>query len=492
MAKILFINPNKWGRGITSIWISSHSGILKKSGHQTALFDCTFYNKWTDSELKINTENKQFIPTDYDKKISWNNGNVIDDLKNTINNYSPDIIFSSGISSHIHGEGEYINIQYAISILKTVKFDGIIVFGGIQATSIPKNILQTFSKISYLISGESEFVLKQIADFYPNEDKIKKIEGVSYLEKNVFKKNGKQKIIDDLDTIAPYDYDIYDDQIFLRPYNGRVVRAVDYEMSRGCVYTCSYCVETIIQNYYGFNKKNNKGSLIDFKKYLRHKSAKVIFKEIKYLSEKKNIELFRCQDTNFLTISKCVLNELAELISKSDLNIKLYIETRAEGINIKTVELLKRLKVDGVGMGLELSDKEFRENELNRFVDTQKIIDAFKILKMNKINTTAYNIIGLPGQKEASIIDTIKLNIDLKPNVSSVAYYSAYKGTNLELKSKEMFDSMPEKMDAQIRTSAKKGSIEPDLLDFYKANFNLLIEKKLENLNELKKNWKIK
>ena len=30
MAKILFINPNKWGRGITPIWVASHSGLLKK------------------------------------------------------------------------------------------------------------------------------------------------------------------------------------------------------------------------------------------------------------------------------------------------------------------------------------------------------------------------------------------------------------------------------------------------------------------------------
>ena len=30
MAKILFINPNKWGRGITPIWVASHAGLFKK------------------------------------------------------------------------------------------------------------------------------------------------------------------------------------------------------------------------------------------------------------------------------------------------------------------------------------------------------------------------------------------------------------------------------------------------------------------------------
>ena len=62
--KILLINPNKWGRGITTIWLASHSGCLKRSGHNVELFDCTFYKNWTDSEIEINTTNKQFKSSD--------------------------------------------------------------------------------------------------------------------------------------------------------------------------------------------------------------------------------------------------------------------------------------------------------------------------------------------------------------------------------------------------------------------------------------------
>ena len=39
MAKILLINPSKWGRGITPIWIASHSACLKEAGHEVELFD---------------------------------------------------------------------------------------------------------------------------------------------------------------------------------------------------------------------------------------------------------------------------------------------------------------------------------------------------------------------------------------------------------------------------------------------------------------------
>jgi len=253
--------------------------------------------------------------------------------------------------------------------------------------------------------------------------------------------------------------------------------------------TCGYCVETVIQNYYGFNKNNSKGTLLNAKKYLRNKSAKVIFDEIIYLYKKYKITLFRCQDTNFLTIDRKVLTELSELIHKSKIRIKLYIETRAEGINEMSIDILKKLKVDGVGMGVELSSEDFREKNLNRYADTGKLFNAFKLLQKNKINTTAYNIIGLPNQTEESIIETIKLNIKLNPSVSSVAFYSAYKGTNVELRSKEMFNKYPKNMDAQLRSTATGGKIDNKILDFYKSNFNYLIKNKLKKLSDIKSKW---
>ena len=215
----------------------------------------------------------------------------------------------------------------------------------------------------------------------------------------------------------------------------KLLRALTMKCLRGCIYSCNYCVETIIQKYYGFEETSPKtGAIKNFKSYLRHKSSKTIFDEFNYLNKVKNIELIRCQDTNFLTNDRSVLTELSELINKSDLDIKIYIETRPEGINEKSIELLKKLKVDGVGMGIELADNTFREDELNRFADQEKTINAFKLLKENNIKRTAYNIIGLPNQDENSILKTIEFNKILNPDNITVAYYSPYYGTKSQKK----------------------------------------------------------
>jgi anaerobic magnesium-protoporphyrin IX monomethyl ester cyclase len=491
MAKILFINPNKWGRGITHIWIASHSGVLKKNNHTVELFDASFYSNWSLNEVKFQTKNDMYKKTNYDDFLKFNSNNILEDLQKKINEFQPDFIFWSAISSHIHGEGEYVNIQNGYDLLKDIDTkNAILISGGLQATSATEIILKKMDKINYLIGGESELVLLEVLKNFDDQKKLKnktedleKIDGISYIKDKKFFQNKKQKIINDLDKLSPYDYDIFDKQSLIRPYNGAVVKAVDYEMSRGCIYSCNYCVETIIQKYYDFTDSSPKtGAIKNFKSYLRHKSAKKIFDELEYLNKVKNVELIRCQDTNFLTNDRHVLSELSDLIDKSNLDIKIYIETRPEGINEASIELLKKLKVDGVGMGIELADAKFREDNLHRFANQEKTLNAFRLLKINGIKRTAYNIIGLPNQNEESILKTIEFNKLLNPDNITVAFYSPYYGTKSQIHGKEagIFDDYEFDVDSALRTKTKDTDLLPiDKLKFYKENFVKLVRNEI-------------
>ncbi len=491
MSKILFLNPNRWGRGITHIWISSHSGILKRNNHIVELFDASFYSDWSLNEVKFQTKNEMYKKTNYENFLKFNSNDIFEDLQKKINKFRPDFIFWSAISSHIHGEGEYVNIQNGYDLLKKLDTkNSILITGGLQATSAAEIILKKMPKINYLIGGESELVLLEILNNFDDQKNLKNkteyldnINGISYIKKKKFFRNKKQKIINNLDNLTPYDYDIFDKQSLIRPYNGNVVKAVDYEMSRGCIYSCNYCVETIIQKYYNFNESSPKtGAIKNFKSYLRSKSATKIFEELVYLNKIKKIELIRCQDTNFLTNDRNVLLELSNLIDKSDLNIKIYIETRPEGINEKSIELLKKLKIDGVGMGIELADEKFREDSLHRFANQEKTLSAFKLLKINGIKRTAYNIIGLPNQDEESVLKTIEFNKKLNPDNITVAFYSPYYGTRSQIDGKEagIFDDYEFDVDSALRTKSKDTDLLPiDKLKFYKENFVRLVRNEI-------------
>lgn len=492
MSKVLLVNPNKWGRGVTVIWIPSHASLLKQGGHVCELFDCTFYSGWTDNENAYNTANQQYQPTDYESCIVWNDNDVYADLQAVVDKFQPDIIFSAALSSQLHGEGEYASIQYYHDLISRLQTNALIVAGGLQPTADVAETARRFSKFDMLVAGESELAIGLLAEKTDAGDSNFQIPGlVQLLEDGGTTDLVKQPILDDLDILGDYDYSLFEDQMFLRPYNGEILRAVDYEISRGCIYTCSYCVETSIQSYYGFTESSKGGALLRPKGYLRAKSAEHAFREIKHLCEHYGINLFRFQDTNFLTIAATTLKPLSEMIDASGMDIKLYIETRPEGINEKSIGLLKMLKVDGIGMGVEAAEEQYREANLHRYAKQDQIIRAFDLLHDAGIRATAYNVIGFPNQGEESIIDTIKLNIRLNPDNVTVAFYTPFIGTDLQRSSvgEGILEDYVYGSDPQLRPWSSEGDDKVSMLEFFKRHFEKLVRGGLEQLPELKKQY---
>jgi len=152
------------------------------------------------------------------------------------------------------------------------------------------------------------------------------------------------------------------------------------------------------------------------------------------------------------------------------------------------VALLKRLKVDGVGMGVEIAAEGFREAHLNRYSPRDRIINAFRLLRAAGIRRTAYNIIGMPEQDESMVLSTIQLNYELQPDNITVAFYSPLLGTDLQHKGVtiEDFEDYEYNIDAQLRTLSKSTSLTKEMLKFYKTYFVHLAREGLGRLDELK------
>jgi radical SAM superfamily enzyme YgiQ (UPF0313 family) len=489
MARILLLYPNRWGRGITALWIPSHTAVLRSRGHEVRLFDCTFYKDWTFNETRFNTANLQYKPSDYEQRIVFSDMPVVQALQEELESFDPDIIFWGAVSSHIHGEGEYVAVEYGHTLLSRLPVlpRAIRIAGGLQPTAEPEIVARKFPLVDYFVCGESEFVLAETVESLSDPARLASVRGLVRRNGSGVLINPRQDMVRMTD-LPIYDYSLFQDQVFLRPYNGQTVRAADYELSRGCPYTCTYCAETVIQKYYGFTESVGRGVLNGAKQYLRAKGARQIFEEMRRLHEDHGVTLFRTQDTNFLSIDRNVLLELADLIEHAGWDIRLYIETRPDGINDVNVKLLKRLKVDGVGMGIEIAAEGFREAHLNRYSPRDRIFNAFRLLRAAGIKRTAYNIIGMPEQDENMVLSTIQFNHELDPDNITVAFYSPLLGTKLQHKGVTVqdFDDYEYNIDAQLRTLSKSTSLSKEMLEFYKKHFVLLAREGLARLDELK------
>jgi hypothetical protein len=115
-------------------------------------------------EVDYNTDNAQYRPTEYSNYVKYREENVVKELQEKITHFQLDIIFWSAISSHIHGEGEYVNIQYGYELLNSVKSDALMITAGLQPTALGKGIIEIFPNVDIFIRGESEFVLLDLAE----------------------------------------------------------------------------------------------------------------------------------------------------------------------------------------------------------------------------------------------------------------------------------------------------------------------------------------
>ena len=424
---VLLLNLNHWGRSFTPIGLAMVSSVLKERGHSTKLFDTTFYNFNTINEQKEGEKYLSYKQTDLSNySVKFDKTDEVADFKQILSDYKPDLIIFSVFSSHLNSEGEYNMYYYGRELIKKSGKNIPVLVGGIIPTSIPEKVIHD-GVTDIICLGECEEAIGELADKMEMDGDITNIKNIWVKKGDKVYKNGVRPLINDLDKLPYMDLSIFDDKSFYRPFKGRVYRAIDTEISRGCIYCCDYCVESIMQKLYGYKRSQN-GGVIKGKGYHREKSVNRIIQEYIFLRDSFNIEFLRFQDTNFLSISEKKLIELSERFS-GQVGLPFYIETRPEGITKKRASLLKKMGCVGAGMGLEVGNYSYRKGTLNRNCNNQAIIRACNNLRELGMRATTYNIIGFPGETREDIMKTIELNRMAKPESMTIAFYSPYIGT---------------------------------------------------------------
>ena len=325
MAKLLIIHPNTDSIGRHSIPATLISALLKENNHQVELFDTTFLNtsylyqrNYTHEEL-----NKRLLFfKDFDSKglnLEKQNVDVIKLFEESLDDYNPDFIAFSFWGSQLHGEGEFHAYFHALRIIELADTRHIpIVVGGTVPTWNTAEVLK-HPKIDCAVRGEGELVYLDIASRIDSGESLSGIKNLWIdMGNGEIEKNELRDLIDPLDKLPFADFDIYDDRTFYRPYHGKMYRCVDYELSRGCVYNCTFCLSPFQREVYGSPKN-----------FRREKSIARIIDEIKYLKDRYKLDIIRYQDESFLSMKAEKLKELS-LAYQKHVDLPFIIESRSK------------------------------------------------------------------------------------------------------------------------------------------------------------------
>jgi radical SAM superfamily enzyme YgiQ (UPF0313 family) len=324
-----------------------------------------------------------------------------------IENFSPAVVALTSVSS------QFSFVKEIAALVKIKNKSITVVCGGVHPTVVPESILETDAIDAFFI-GESEIAFIEFLKKVQKKQDIFDTPNLCHNENGVIKTNPLLPLIKDLDSLPFPDKTTY-------PYVDTVSQygVAPFMFSRGCPYLCSYCCNHAIAKIY--NLKRN---------LPRYRSPEVCIQEIEWTVKKfPYINTIWCVDDTFGIDTKW-REEFCRKY-KERVGIRLALHMRVNVINEEFIKLLKDTGCYRISFGVESGNEQIRNNIMNRHMTNTEIMNAFTLAKKYGIETNAFNIIGVPGETEKTIWDTINLNRILNPTTSGINIFYPYRGTEL-------------------------------------------------------------
>ena len=189
------------------------------------------------------------------------------------------------------------------------------------------------------------------------------------------------------------------------------------ETSRGCPYSCDFCVAPIHQGH-----------------KFRERSAKALVDEIERCHRELGIEFFYLWGDTVTLNVKSFTAFCDELIARN-LPIRWFGNARAD--NLTDPAFVQRLKRAGcwmLALGIESESEEVRKDMVKR-LERQKIETAFRNMREAGIKSFAFFIFGYPGETARTLEATTEYAIQLDPDFANFYPAVPYPGTALYEKS---------------------------------------------------------
>lgn len=267
-----------------------------------------------------------------------------------------------------------------------------IVFGGSRTTgNLGKHVLEAFEYVDFIVTGEGEQALTQLA---LQSDDFKDIPNLMYRsDKEIICNPVNDQV--DLDTLPIPTFDQFYAQLqtcspevqqFFH-YHGRL----PVEVSRGCWWNqCSFCNLNLQYNKY------------------REKSVKRIVQEILFLADRYKSVSFELIGN---TLSKKQYRLLCTTLKALDKELFLFVEARAGHMNRKDYQLLREAGFTMIQTGIE----SFSAHYLNTMNKGAQVIDNIAVLKYCREQGihNVYNLIYQYPNEEAIDFEQTKDTVNI-------------------------------------------------------------------------------
>ncbi len=410
--RVLLVYPCDNGIGQIPIGLSLIQACLKRAGHQTRVFDTTFFaqrSKRTGmEELGVHK------PADLEAcGVRMIEADPDAEFLRAVAEFAPELI---GFSCMSYG------FELAKGMLAALRSSGIttpVIIGGAHPTVAPEETIR-HKHVDMICIGEGEEAMVELCDRMADGRPIHDVRNIWVKSNGQVHRNGLRPFAD-MDRLPCPDASGFADMHFYKPFVGRVYRIGHIEISRGCIYSCAYCINARVRELYNGDGNGT---------YHREKAIDKAIADIRTLVDRYGLEMLRVWDETFLCMSTGRLREFARRY-KQEIGLPLLVSTHPATVTEERIRLLKDMGCVAVSIGIETGREPLRRNVLNRNASNDQIIRAFGLAHKAGLRVTAFNMIGLPGETRSDIFETIRLNRTVRPDTTGPNFFYPYQGTKL-------------------------------------------------------------
>ncbi|WP_042349140.1 B12-binding domain-containing radical SAM protein [Bacillus massiliigorillae] len=328
--------------------------------------------------------------------------NIVTDLHSR----KPDVI---GFSCYIWNIEETIKV---VHMLKKINPELIIVFGGPEVTYDIEDWLERLPDVDYFVLGEGETTFKQLLDYIDGQEAIENIYGIAY------KENDKQVIRLQKDKLnlknIPSPYHFEEDRSEL----GK--RVVYMETSRGCPFSCQFCLSSIEVGVRYFDREEIKEDI----RYLLNNGAKTI----------------KFVDRTFNISRRYAMDMFQFLIDEHLPGTVFQFEITADIMRPEVIQFLNDNAPAGLfrfEIGVQ-STNDYTNELVMRKQNFEKLTRTVTMVKEGgKIDQHLDLIAGLPEENYDSFKKTFNDVFALEPEELQLGFLKMLRGTGLRIRSEQ-------------------------------------------------------
>jgi anaerobic magnesium-protoporphyrin IX monomethyl ester cyclase len=274
-----------------------------------------------------------------------------------------------------------------------------IVLGGYHATFAPKEIINAYPFVKFIIKGEAEVAFPKLLTHIEKGTEPTDVEGITYQQEDGSWHEGHLSLIEDLDSLSFPDRSLLGDFKYGYYFSGIPLtfgKFTTISTSRGCPFTCSYC------SCAAFSERK-----------WRYRSAKNVVDELEMLYKQGYRECVFVDDNFTHKIAR--VEEICQLIKDRGIKMKFYFEGRASHAQLPLLKKMKAAGFNVIYLGAESVSPHVLEY-YNKKQTAERTADAvFNAKAAGMLVITSY-IVGAPIESREDIKRTIHFAESLRPH----------------------------------------------------------------------------